>query len=116
MRKLAGAQFEASTFLSSPDPDDLAAQIVHNGEHILTWLGIVGERLDRWRHLIQTEDQEAIAAALRHVQDARLAWLRAVETGNWEPRKGPRPEASMADWLFGQSFTRRWRQRHGEKD
>lgn len=116
MRKLAGAQFEASTFLSSRDPEDLAAQVTQNAEHILTWLQTLSDRLDYWYSLIDRGDHEAIAAALRNVADTRLNWLTAVETGNWEGRTMPHVESSLADWFFGRSFTRHWRGRRGERE
>ncbi len=105
-RKLAGGQFEASTYTVARTPESLAADLLENRERILAWLDVLERTLAYWRALLDTGDEETIERMARSVFEARTGWIIAAETGQWEEK--PKVETfSVRDWLFGQSLTRR---------
>ena len=110
MRKLAGAQLEASTFITNPDPADLALQLQANREHLMSWLDLLERYLAHWRRLIEEGPPEKVEEALDALQSARKAWIEAALKGKWEEEGDVEKAFSLRDWLFGQSFTRRWRE------
>ncbi len=105
-RKLAGSQFEASTYTVTRTPSALAADLLLNRDRVIAWLDVLDRTLAYWRNLLQTEDEETIQRMAASVLEARTDWIIAAETGQWEEK--PKVETfSVRDWLFGQSLTRR---------
>ncbi len=107
MRKLAGGQFEASTYMSAGSPEEVAAQIAANREHLLTWLGMFRRTLQQWETWMETGNEGAIADVARAVLDARDTWIAAAQSGVWDERP-PRKERmpSFSTWIFGESLAR----------
>lgn len=107
MRKLAGAQFEASTFLSATTPEEVATLFVENREALATWLRMFRRALERWQELVERGDTEAIAEAARALVDIREAWIAAAQSGMWDVRPEERQRAaSFSTWMFGESLAR----------
>ena len=105
-RKLAGGQFEASTYTASHTPEALAADLMVNREHLLAWMDIFERTLAYWRALLREGNEEQVRSMAKSVLDARATWIMAAQTGQWEEK--PKVETfSVRDWLFGQSLTRR---------
>ncbi len=107
MRKLAGAQLEAGTFLTNPDPEDLALQFRENREHLISWLDLLQRYVTHWRRLIETGTPEHIEDALRALQAARQEWIEAALKGRWEEEPTVEKTFSLRNWFFGESFARR---------
>ncbi len=109
MRKLAGGQMEATTYVSSDSPEALADVLLHNREHVLTWLDMLTATAQEWRTLINEGAREELIARVEDILEARTDWLIAAQTGTWE--EPPKTRGfSFVDWLFGQSLARRMRQ------
>lgn len=107
MRKLAGAQFEASTFLSAGTPEEVAALIMENRERLLTWLSVFRQALTHWQEILDEGDKAAVAEAVRAMAEAREAWIAAAESGVWDTTPPPRERGfSFATWMFGESLAR----------
>lgn len=107
MRKLAGAQFEACTYMSARSPEELAALLAGNRERLLTWLDMFRHNLQRWEALLQAGSEEAIAEAARAMLEAREVWIAAAQSGVWDT-KSPRKERmpTLSTWIFGESLAR----------
>ncbi len=114
LRKLAGAQMEAGTYITVGDAEALVDMLLANGEHLFPWLEGLEAHVRYWRQLLEEGDRDRVVEHVRTLQEAREAWIRAALEGRWEetPRSGKR--FSPWDWLFGESFTRRWRGRREE--
>ncbi len=112
MRKLAGSQFEATTYLSEEEPAAVVAQLMANRERVLQWLDMLQQRL-RWlqAQLAVAQDQERLTEVVQPVFKERAAWLTAAVTKNWDTTDASVPPISFTDWLFGQRWTSLRRQR-----
>ncbi len=107
MRKLAGAQFEASTFLSAGTPEEVAALVMGNRERLLTWLSVFRRALTHWQEILEKGDETAVAEAARAMVEAREAWITAAESGMWDATPPSRERGfSFATWMFGESLAR----------
>lgn len=84
MRKLAGSQFYANTFLVEGDPQAAADACLANAQNTLRWLDNLSAELGQWRARIATGDREGLAKAFEQGIIATLQWAHAQETGNWE--------------------------------
>ncbi len=113
MRKLAGAQLEASTYLSVNDAEALATMLLANRKHVLTWLDGVEKHVRYWQELLSSGDEERLAEYVALLREEREAWLQAALSGSWEEGRKSEPGFSVWDWLFGESFARRRRTRKG---
>ena len=111
MRKLAGVQFEAATYTTYADAEGLVAELLSNREHVLSWLESMEKHLAHWRGLLEAGDEERLHEHVRVLLDAREQWLKAALAREWE-EKGPQEKGfSFRHWLFGETFSRRWRER-----
>lgn len=111
MRKLAGGQFEAATFWGEGDPKAVVAQLMANRERVLQWLEMLRRQLAWWQQQLQALSHEPLEEAVQPLFETRSAWLTAAMTKRWERPEEPVTPMSFADWLFGQTFVRRWRQK-----
>ncbi len=107
MRKLAGAQFEASTYTSAGTPEELAALFRGNRDHLLTWLSMFRRTLQQWEEMLQKDEEAAIAQIAETVLESREAWIAAAQAGVWDAQK-PRKERmpTFSTWMFGESLAR----------
>lgn len=87
MRKLAGSQFYANTFLVDGDPHAAADTCLANAQNTLRWLDAFTAELGQWRARVAAGDREGLAKAFEQGTVATLEWAHAQETGNWEESK-----------------------------
>jgi len=111
MRKLAGAQLEASTFTASTDPADLALQFQENREHLLSWIDLLQRYLAHWRQLIEEESPERVEEVIETLMTARREWIEAALKGKWEEESPAERGFPLASWLFGEFLIGRRRKR-----
>lgn len=84
MRKLAGSQFYANTFLVEGDPQAAADGCLANAQNTLRWLDAYIAELGQWRARVAAGDREGLAKDFEAGITATLKWAQAQETGNWE--------------------------------
>ncbi len=109
MRKLAGAQFEAGTYLGTDSAEEVVDLLTQNKEALLTWMRMLRRTLEKWEEMLTSENEEALIEAVQSFLDRREAWIVAAQTGNWaeRPQKQNREKAaSFSTWMFGESLAR----------
>lgn len=107
MRKLAGAQFEASTYTSAGVAEELAALFMGNRQHLLTWLHMFRRTLQWWEEVLQTGNEDAIVKMAQTVLNAREDWLVMAQSGMWETEpQGKERMPTFSTWMFGESLAR----------
>jgi len=84
MRKLAGGAFENATRFVSPDPTTYRDACLVNRENIARWIDACSEKMGELKETILTGDAEELERVFDEAMIARMRWLRARETGDWE--------------------------------
>ena len=84
MRKLAGSQFYASTWVAEGDPKGAAGACVANKDHLVRLIDILVDELEQWKESISSGDVDALGEKFEAGMNATNAWVRAHEQGNWE--------------------------------
>ncbi len=107
MRKLAGAQFEASTYVGTDSPEEVSALLVENRDAVLTWVGMLRRTLQEWEETLAAGNAEALAEVAKAVLEARDAWITAAQTGVWDAKPPSKEKAAFfSTWMFGESLAR----------
>jgi len=86
MRKLAGGAFENATCFVSADPTTCRDVCLGNSENIVRWIDACSEKLGELKETILSGDAEGLGRVFEQVVAARMRWLRARETGDWEEK------------------------------
>ncbi len=105
-KKLAGRAFANSTE-SAEDPAALAGSLFANRENLLRSLGQVEETLEKWRALLNAENETALLTALTEMNDQRQRWMRDVQLQAWEAQEEPVKESQpglLRQMFFGNLF------------
>lgn len=105
LRKVAGNQFLASTFVADETGKGAAAGAVANREHLLRWLDTMIRELETWRDRLAVGDEAGLAAGFETGLHASQRWLAAQASGNWEeeqlPAELPTSSSVLKDLFLG---------------
>jgi prephenate dehydrogenase len=82
MRKLAGGQFYASTYLAD-DPQAVADACLANAQNTMRWIDNMVAELGQWRARLAAGDREDLARAFAESIVQTRRWARSQETGDW---------------------------------
>lgn len=110
-KKLAGRAFANSTE-SAEDPAALAGSLFANRENLLRSLQQVEETLEKWRALLNAEDETSLHTSLTAMDEQRQRWMRDVQLQTWEAEAEPAKEAQpglLRQMFFGDLFGGRGR-------
>lgn len=87
MRRLAGAQFDAASYLPASEGADLAELLATNSQSIIQWIGFLQEQLALWKRTLQDGDKQALTTRLEAVTEARALWQAMRLDGDFEERE-----------------------------
>lgn len=102
MRRLAGAQFEAATYLPDQQPADFTTALLANSAGVLHWLDQLIAQLQDWRAALSTGDETTLAQNFTRAAEQRSQWLAMAAHGDFEENERPRPPTSLWSRFFGQ--------------
>jgi prephenate dehydrogenase len=84
MRKLAGSQFYASSYIVESDAQALAGACLANGANLSRWLDNLIVELGQWKEMLEPGDQTALAAAFEDAMQTAARWSQAQATNAWD--------------------------------
>jgi prephenate dehydrogenase len=84
LRKVAGSQFYAGTWLTQGSGGTVAATLASNREQVAHWLDALIARLNEWRDLLAEGNEGVIAQAVNDGMSERQRWIQASLSGNWD--------------------------------
>jgi prephenate dehydrogenase len=84
MRKLAGSQFYASTWVAEGDAKGAAGACIANKDHLVRLIDTLMGELEQWQAQIAAGNEDALAQKFETGMNATHAWVRAQADGNWE--------------------------------
>ncbi|MCS7220917.1 MAG: prephenate dehydrogenase [Anaerolineae bacterium] len=107
MRKLAGAQYQSATWLSSGDPAIYCDAMLANRENVVRWIDTYIAGLQRWRQRIVEGEPDVLKKSLEQMLAAREQWQQQKASGRWEASERESLAEIPSPWqsLFG---IRRW--------
>ena len=103
MRKLAGSQFCASSFIVESDPKALAGACLANQANLKRWLDNLIAELGQWQGMLASGDEKELAAALEHAMLTAASWTRSQATNTWDDAQ-PLVEMPSAGGQFRRLF------------
>jgi prephenate dehydrogenase len=103
LRRLAGAQFEAATYLPDQQPADFTTALLGNSAGVLHWLDQMIGQLQDWRTALSTGDEAALAKNFTRAAELRSQWLSMAARGDFEESERPQPPTSLWSRFFGQT-------------
>jgi prephenate dehydrogenase len=105
LRKVAGAAFETTTYLTSNDPTVYADLFQANRDNVLRWIDAFAASLASVRQALVEDDPEALTDRFEVLIEERNRWLRDRAEGQWEMDSGaealPRPNLFVDTFLGG---------------
>ena len=84
LRKMAGAQFEASTRQPDYHADDLRETTLSNRANVIHWLDQLTAELTAWRQDLEAGNAEALDKRFQQAIESRQRWLGMRAAGAWE--------------------------------
>jgi prephenate dehydrogenase len=84
MRKLAGSQFYAGTYIVEAEARAAAESCLANDRNTVRWIDNLIAELGQWRQLVETGEQDGLAKAFEQAMSLTLQWTHAQETGTWD--------------------------------
>lgn len=104
LRRMAGVQFEQTSYLPDHSAADLAAGILPSAPFVSGWIDLLIAELQEWQRLLAGQDEQAVQARFAAALETRQAWLHTRARGEWEATPGPPLEKpSVLGRLFGLS-------------
>jgi prephenate dehydrogenase len=103
MRRLAVGDFENATRFVSTDPTTYRDACLANRENIARWIDTCSEKMSELKEIILAGDAEELDWVFEEAMTARMRWLKARETGDWEEQRSTEmPDRSgFMSQLFG---------------
>lgn len=110
LSRMAGPGFKDMTRLAGQDPEMELDIVLTNRESIVHWLDRMQEEIERWKELVQSDEETVFQALYRSNLDRE----EFIQHGAREPSFGDRPDLptssdQLADMLFSNRMMRRIR-------
>lgn len=104
MRRVAGNQFEAATYLPDQQAADFTTVLLSNSAGVVHWLDQMIGRLQVWRTALAAGDETTLAQDFTRAAELRSQWLAMVTRGDFEGDERPKQTTSMWSRFFGQAI------------
>ena len=84
MRRLAGVAYRDSTQLTVEDAVANREVCLVNRDNIVRWIEACQDELEAWKTALIAGDTETLDGWFQEGIDARVGWLKATQSGNWD--------------------------------
>ncbi|NOZ70793.1 MAG: prephenate dehydrogenase/arogenate dehydrogenase family protein [Chloroflexi bacterium] len=84
IRRIAGSQFETTSYLPDFLPEELAQPLLPNSANLSHWLDILIAELENWKSDLQDKNEDALKARFEKAIDLRTQWLNIRSKNRWE--------------------------------
>ncbi len=101
IRRMAGSQFEASSYLPEFLPEELSQPLMPNARHLQHWIDRIIVELEGWKVDLQEEDEAHLQARFEKAIDLRTEWLNIRAKNRWEEPERPEDKPSFWRQLIG---------------
>lgn len=103
MRRLAGKQFEAASYLPEQGPADFTTALLSNNASVVHWLEQMIAHLQEWKTALAAGDESALAQNFTRASELRNQWLSMAVRGDFEEGERPKPSSGLWGRFFGQA-------------
>jgi prephenate dehydrogenase len=84
MRRLAGVAYRGSTRLTVEDAVTNRELCLVNRDNLVRWIGVCQDELEAWKTALMADDMETVESWFQQGIDARVGWLEAAQSRNWD--------------------------------
>ncbi len=101
IRRMAGSQFENSSFLPEFLAEDLTQPILPHAPHLRVWLERLIAELEGWKDDLAEPDATRLQARFEKAIDVRTQWLKIRDKNRWDEPDRPEDKPSFWRQLIG---------------